>query len=33
LLNPETASGPAGGVIRNTERSRWQIQVGLKYEF
>jgi hypothetical protein len=33
LLNPETASGPAGGVVRNTERSRWQIQVGLKYEF
>lgn len=33
LLNPESATGPAGGVTRNTERSRWQIQVGLKYEF
>jgi len=33
LLNPESASGPAGFVTRNTERSRWQVQVGLKYEF
>ena len=33
LLNPESVNGPAGGVIRNTERSRWQIQIGLKYEF
>jgi len=33
LLNPETASGPGGGITRNTERSRWQIQVGLRYEF
>lgn len=33
LLNPESANGPAGGVIRNTDRSRWQIQIGLKYEF
>lgn len=33
LLNPESATGPAGGVTRNTDRSRWQIQIGLKYEF
>lgn len=33
LLNPSSATGPAGGVVRNTDRSRWQIQVGLKYEF
>lgn len=33
LLNPASATGPAGGVTRNTDRSRWQIQVGLKYEF
>jgi hypothetical protein len=33
LLNPESVSGPGGGVLRNTDRSRWQIQVGLKYEF
>jgi hypothetical protein len=33
LLNPESVNGPAGGVLRNTERSRWQIQIGLKYEF
>ncbi len=33
LLTPASATGPAGGVIRNTDRSRWQIQIGLKYEF
>jgi outer membrane receptor for ferrienterochelin and colicin len=33
LLNPASSAGPAGGVTRNTDRSRWQIQVGLKYEF
>lgn len=33
LLTPASASGPAGGVLRNTDRSRWQIQIGLKYEF
>jgi outer membrane receptor protein involved in Fe transport len=33
LLNPETSSGPAGGVTRNSDRSRWQIQIGLRYEF
>ena len=33
LLNPASATGPAGGVTRNSDRSRWQIQVGLKYEF
>jgi hypothetical protein len=33
LLNPATANGPAGGVLRSTERSRWSIQIGLKYEF
>lgn len=33
LLNPESTTGPAGGVTRNTERSRWQIQVGVRYEF
>jgi hypothetical protein len=33
LLNPESVNGPGGGVSRNTERSRWQIQIGLKYEF
>ena len=33
LLNPESANGPAGGVTRNADRSRWTIQIGLKYEF
>jgi outer membrane receptor for ferrienterochelin and colicin len=33
LLTPASSTGPAGGVIRNTDRSRWQIQIGLKYEF
>jgi len=33
LLNPESVNGPAGGVTRNADRSRWQIQIGLKYEF
>jgi len=33
LLTPASSTGPAGGVVRNTDRSRWQIQIGLKYEF
>ena len=33
LLTPESANGPAGGVTRNADRSRWTIQIGLKYEF
>jgi outer membrane receptor protein involved in Fe transport len=33
LLTPESANGAAGGVTRNADRSRWTIQIGLKYEF
>lgn len=33
LLTPESSTGPAGGVVRNSDRSRWQVQIGVKYEF